>query len=232
MGKTAFVQTTAYNAATELGKNVAFFSLEMSAKKFAMRYCKMFPELKLSDRFNEATRRFCGAEKPFEDVPIFIDETPALSIDEFQKKAYSLKIHQNIDIIIVDYLQLMMGTYETRGNREMEVDSIVRALKAMAMKLDIPIIATSHLNRSLEARTGKRPRLSDFRESSAIEEDSDIIAFIHRPEYFGFTEDDMGEPVKELAEIIVAKNRNGETGTAKLRFQKELAKFSNFENND
>lgn len=138
-------------------------------------------------------------------------------------------MQHNIQIVIVDYLQLMTAGTDSRGSREQEVSAISRSLKAIAKELDIPIIALSQLNRSVESREGKRPQLSDLRESGAIEQDADIVTFIHRPEYYGIDEDDSGNSLRGVAEIIIAKHRNGATGDVHLSFKKELAKFSDME---
>ncbi len=142
-----------------------------------------------------------------------------------------MKIHNNIQIIIIDYLQLMTaGTAETRGNREQEVALISRTLKAIAKELNVPIIALSQLSRNVESRGGsKRPQLSDLRESGAIEQDADIVAFIHRPEYYGLTTDERGLPTAGLAEIIIAKHRNGAVTDVPLRFIKDQAKFADLD---
>ena len=168
-----------------------------------------------------------NAIKPLAAAPMFIDDTPALSIYEFRSKVRRLKAQHNIELVIIDYLQLMtVGTTDTRGNREQEVATISRTLKAIAKELDVPILALSQLSRNVEARGGtKRPQLSDLRESGAIEQDADIVAFIHRPEYYGMTMDEDGQPTQGLAEIIVAKHRNGAVDTIKLRFRSEQAKF-------
>jgi replicative DNA helicase len=136
----------------------------------------------------------------------------------------------DIEVVIVDYLQLMTAGADNRGSREQEVSTISRSLKAIAKELDIPILALSQLNRSVESREGKRPQLSDLRESGAIEQDADLVLFIHRPEYYGITEDDSGNSLLGVAEIIIAKHRNGATGDIHLSFKKELAKFSDMEN--
>jgi replicative DNA helicase len=168
--------------------------------------------------------------KPLSMAPLFIDDTPALSIFEFRSKARRLKKQYDIQLIVIDYLQLMTGSADTKGNREQEVSSISRSLKAIAKELNIPIIALSQLNRSVESRTGsKRPQLSDLRESGAIEQDADIVAFIHRPEYYGMNVDESGMPTAGMAEIIVAKHRNGATDTVNLRFRKEQARFMDFD---
>ena len=160
---------------------------------------------------------------------MFIDDTPALSIFEFRAKCRRLKMQHDIQAVIVDYLQLMTAGTDSRGSREQEVSMISRSLKAIAKELDIPILALSQLNRSVESREGKRPQLSDLRESGAIEQDADIVAFIHRPEYFGITEDESGNSLLGVAEIIIAKHRNGAVGDVHLSFRKELAKFSDME---
>ena len=151
--------------------------------------------------------------KPLAAAPLFIDDTPALSIYEFRSKARRLKTQYDIQLVVIDYLQLMTAQTDSRGNREQEVAMISRSLKAIAKELNIPIIALSQLNRSVESRGGnKRPQLSDLRESGAIEQDADLVAFIHRPEYYGLTVDEDGAPTQGMAEIIVAKHRNGEFG--------------------
>jgi replicative DNA helicase len=155
------------------------------------------------------------------------------SIFEFRAKCRRLKAQHDIGIIIIDYLQLMTGPTDSKGSREQEVSTISRSLKAIAKELNVPIIALSQLNRSVETRGGnKRPQLSDLRESGAIEQDADVVIFIHRPEYYGFLEDEEGNSLLGLAEIIVAKHRNGAVGDIKLRFQKEMARFSDFDEVD
>jgi replicative DNA helicase len=160
--------------------------------------------------------------------PLYIDDTPALSVYEFRSKARRLKTQHDIKLIIIDYLQLMTAsTPETRGNREQEVSLISRTLKAIAKELNVPIIALSQLSRNVENRGGsKRPQLSDLRESGAIEQDADVVAFIHRPEYYGLTTTESGLPTAGIAEIIIAKHRNGEVTDVPLRFIKEQAKFA------
>jgi replicative DNA helicase len=170
--------------------------------------------------------------KPLGLAPLYIDDTPALSIFEFRSKVRRLHTNNGIKIIIIDYLQLMTASGQgDKGNREQEVAFISRTLKGIAKELDVPIIALSQLNRATESRGGsKRPQLSDLRESGAIEQDADIVAFIHRPEYYGFTAAPGEEPVEGLAEIIIAKHRNGAVTDVKLRFLKDQAKFTNWDN--
>ncbi|MDX1283667.1 MAG: replicative DNA helicase [Draconibacterium sp.] len=234
MGKTAFVLSMARNMAVDHNRAVAVFSLEMSSIQLVNRLIAAETELgaekiktgKLEEyEWHQLNQRI----KALDNAPIFIDDTPALSIFEFRAKCRRLKMQHNIDVIIVDYLQLMTAGTDNRGSREQEVSTISRSLKAIAKELDVPILALSQLNRSVESREGKRPQLSDLRESGAIEQDADIVTFIHRPEYFGITEDESGNSLLGVAEIIIAKHRNGATADVHLRFKKELAKFSDMD---
>lgn len=231
MGKTALVLTMARSMAVLNKKSVAIFSLEMSSLQLVNRLIVAETELP-SDRIRN------GRLKDYEweqldykinsllEASIYIDDTPAISIFELRAKCRRLKRQHDIDIIIIDYLQLMSGTTDIRGNREQEVSNISRALKGIAKELDVPVIALSQLNRSVEIRSGsKRPQLSDLRESGAIEQDADMVIFIHRPEKYGFLEDEEGNSLKGLAEIILAKHRNGPIGEIMLRFKDEFAKF-------
>lgn len=231
MGKTAFVLSMTRNIAVEHKRPVAVFSLEMSSIQLVNRM--IVSETKLpSDRIRNGKLHDYEWEqleikiKNFVDAPIFIDDTPAISIYELRAKCRRLKRQHDIGLIIIDYLQLMTGTSETRGNREQEVSAISRSLKAIAKELNVPVIALSQLNRAVETRGGtKRPQLSDLRESGAIEQDADMVLFIHRPEYYGFYEDDDGNSNIGIAEIIIAKHRNGPVGEVKLKFQTESASF-------
>jgi replicative DNA helicase len=236
MGKTAFVLSMARNMAVEHNRATAIFSLEMSSIQLVNRLIAAETELgndKLKTgrlenyEWEHLNRKISSLEK----APIFIDDTPALSIFEFRAKCRRLKMQHDIQVVIVDYLQLMTAGSDNRGSREQEVSTISRSLKAIAKELNIPILALSQLNRSVESREGKRPQLSDLRESGAIEQDADIVTFIHRPEYYGITEDDSGNSLIGVAEIIIAKHRNGATGDVHLAFKKELAKFSDMETN-
>ena len=234
MGKTAFVLSLARNMAIEFKKSVAFFSLEMSNIQLMTRLLVAESELdsNLIKNGRLSQDQWAHLEKslqPLSDAKLFIDDTPSLSIYEFRSKVRRLKAIHDIDVIIIDYLQLMTGANETKGNREQEVASISRALKAIAKELNVPILALSQLNRGLQARTDKRPQLSDLRESGSIEQDADIVAFIHRPEYYGLREDENQNSTDGLAEIIFAKHRNGATETIKMRFRKNLAKFSDWD---
>ena len=160
-------------------------------------------------------------------APIYIDDTPALSIFEFRAKARRLKAQHNVSLIIIDYLQLMVSGQEGKSfNREQEVSTISRSLKAIAKELDIPIIALSQLSRAVETRGGnKRPQLSDLRESGAIEQDADLVLFIYRPEMAGITVDENGISTDGMAEIIIAKHRNGKVGSENLIFVSQFTKF-------
>ncbi len=238
MGKTAFVLTMARNMAVDYEQAVAFFSLEMSAVQLMMRLIVAETglsgtDIKSGKLTSEQWKHMESATKPLGTAPLYIDDTPALSIFEFRSKARRLKIQHDIKIIIIDYLQLMTGSTDTRGNREQEVAFISRTLKAVAKDLNIPIIALSQLSRATESRGGsKRPMLSDLRESGAIEQDADIVAFIHRPEYYGMDVTEDGMPTAGMAEIILAKHRNGEVCDVPLRFIKEQARFADLDDLD
>lgn len=234
MGKTAFVLSMARNMAVDHKKAVAIFSLEMASLQLVNRLISAEAELPSSkirtgQLNNEEWQKLDYRARKLEEAPIFIDDTPAISIFEFRAKCRRLKRQHNIDIVIIDYLQLMTGPPESRGNREQEVSNISRSLKGIAKELSIPIICLSQLNRSVEARPDKRPQLSDLRESGAIEQDADVVAFIHRPEYYGFTEDENQMSLKGIAEIIIAKHRNGAVGDVRLRFQHEYTRFVDLE---
>ncbi len=231
MGKTAFVLTMARNMAVDYDQAVALFSLEMSSVQLMMRLIVgetgiNSNKIKTGELTSDQWRHLESSTKPLANAQLFIDDTPSLSVFEFRSKARRLKIHHDIKIIIIDYLQLMTGGGDNKGNREQEVSFISRTLKAIAKELNVPIIALSQLSRAAEMRGGsKRPQLSDLRESGAIEQDADIVAFIHRPEYYGIHQTEDGIPTAGMAEIILAKHRNGEVCDVPLRFIKEQAKF-------
>lgn len=234
MGKTAFVLSMARNMAVEHRKPVAVFSLEMSSVQLVNRLITAETELG-SEKIKNGRlaewewEHFNRKLNVLEEAPMFIDDTPALSVFEFRAKCRRLKLQHDIGVVIVDYLQLMTAGTDGRGNREQEVSLISRSLKAIAKELDIPILALSQLNRSVESREGKRPQLSDLRESGAIEQDADLVLFIHRPEYYGITEDENGNSLLGIAEIIVAKHRNGSVGDVQLAFKKQQVKFCDLE---
>jgi replicative DNA helicase len=236
MGKTAFVLNLARNAAVDFKKPVAVFSLEMGNLQLAMRLISAEAEVEGSRLRNgklqndQEWQRVHRAIEKFNDVPIFIDDTPGINIFELRAKCRRLRKQHGIEMVIIDYLQLMSGTGDGKGNREQEVSGISRALKGMAKELGIPVIALSQLSRSVESRGGsKRPMLSDLRESGAIEQDADIVTFLFRPEYYGIFQDEDGRDTQGLTEIIVAKHRNGAVDTVRLRFIKQFARFADWE---
>jgi len=238
MGKTAFVLSMARKMAVDHKTAVAFFSLEMSNIQLVNRLIVSESGI-ASEKIRNGRldphewTQLVVKIKDLSEAKIFIDDTPALSIFEFRAKCRRLKAQHDVGVIVIDYLQLMAGPSEARGNREQEVSTISRSLKAIAKELNVPIIALSQLNRSVETRGGnKRPQLSDLRESGAIEQDADVVIFIHRPEYYGFLEDEEGNSLAGLAEIILSKHRNGAVGDIKLRFQKEMARFSDYDDID
>ena len=231
MGKTAFVLSMTRNIAVEHKRPVAFFSLEMASIQLVNRLIVSETELPSHKIRNGRLEEYQWKQLDYQiknlvDAPIFIDDTPAISIFELRAKCRRLKVQHNIQLIVVDYLQLMTGSGDTRGSREQEVSTISRALKSMAKELETPVIALSQLNRSVELRAGnKRPQLSDLRESGAIEQDADLVIFIHRPEKYDLFEDGDGNSLIGIAEIIVAKHRNGPVGQLQLKFKDEFAKF-------
>ena len=235
MGKTAFMLNMARNTAIDCGLPVAILSLEMSSIQLLMRLISIetgLPSEKLrnGDLTDTEWERIHYNTKELQDAPIFIDDTPALSIFELRAKCRRLVSQQNVKLIIVDYLQLMTlsrGKTKT-GSREQEVSAISRNLKSIAKELSVPIIALSQLSRAVEARAGdKRPRLSDLRESGAIEQDADIVSFIYRPEYYNILEwdDDLASPTQNQAELIIAKHRNGRMANVRLQFISQTAHF-------
>jgi replicative DNA helicase len=239
MGKTAFVVTMAKNAAVEFQKPVAIFSLEMSSIQLVKRLISSETEL-AQDKIlkgNLDNHEFVQLNERIKKLaiaPLYIDDTPALSIFELRAKARRLKENQKVELIIIDYLQLMSGGPDGKGNREQEISQISRGLKSLSKELEIPIIALSQLSRQVENRPGgsKRPQLSDLRESGAIEQDADMVMFIYRPEYYGLEVDENNEPTRGRAEIIIAKNRHGALETVKLRFIGQYAKFADLDYNE
>ena len=238
MGKTAFVVSLARNAAVDYKKGVAIFSLEMSSLQLVNRLISGETEIA-----GEKLKK--GNLEPYEweqlsarigkltNAPIFINDTPGLSVFELRAQCRRLKAEKDIQMVIIDYLQLMTASVEGKGNREQEISAISRAVKGIAKELDIPVIALSQLSRAVETRGGdKRPQLSDLRESGAIEQDADMVMFIYRPEYYGITADEDGNSTQGLGELIIAKHRNGSTEDVKIRFQNHLAKFVNWDNDN
>lgn len=234
MGKTAFALTMARNMAIDHGKKVAIFSCEMSSIQLVNRLIIAetdIPGEKIKNgRLNEEEwKQLDSRIKKLVQAPVFIDDTPAITITELRAKCRRLMAQHKLDIVIIDYLQLMTGP-QNSGSREQEVSNISRSLKSIAKELDVPVIALSQLNRSAELRGGlKRPQLSDLRESGAIEQDADMVVFIHRQEKFGITTFEDGSSTKGIAEIILAKNRNGPVDDIRLRFREEKALFVDIE---
>ncbi len=237
MGKTAFVLSMAKNIAVNNREPVALFSLEMSNVQLVNRLITNVCEI-------PGEKIKSGQLAPYEwgqldsninalfDAPLYVDDTPSLSIFELRTKARRLVREHGVKLIIIDYLQLMNASGASFGSRQEEVSTISRSLKGLAKELNIPIIALSQLNRGVESREGiegKRPQLSDLRESGAIEQDADIVCFIHRPEYYKIFQDEKGNDLHGVAEIIIAKHRNGAVGDVRLRFVGNYARFQNLE---
>ena len=239
MGKTAFALSMAKNIAADQNVPMAFFSLEMSGVQLVNRLiannCEIEGMKILNGSLNaEEWERFDKRIQHLIDAPLYIDDTPGLSVFELRTKAMRLVREHKVQLIMVDYLQLMNANGMRFNSRQEEVSTISRSLKILAKELNIPVIALSQLNRGLEARTGadgKRPMLSDLRESGAIEQDADMVIFVHRPEKFGLTQGPNGEDYLGKAEIIIAKHRKGATDTVLLDFKGEYTRFENPEDN-
>lgn len=241
MGKTAFVLSMAKNMAVNFNTPVAIFSLEMSNLQLVNRLlsntCEIEGEKIKSGRLNDQEwDALMSRSRSLYSAPMYIDDTPSLSIFELRTKARRLVREHNVQMIIIDYLQLMNAQGMKYGSREQEVSMISRSLKQLAKELNIPIIALSQLNRSVESRGAengdKRPQLSDLRESGAIEQDADIVCFIHRPEYYLHSDTDAeGRNIKGLALFIVAKHRSGSVDDVKMRFRNKYVRFENWTDN-
>ena len=226
MGKTALALNMAQNAAIETGQPVAIFSLEMSKEQLVNRMISSLAEidqqtLRNGRIYGDDWIQLVNAVAPLAEAPIYIDDTPAISVREVRAKARRLKAEHGLSLLIIDYLQLM-GSSGRIESRQQEVSQISRSLKALARELDIPIIALSQLSRSVEQSQEKKPSLSHLRESGSLEQDADIVMFIYRDEYYNEDSEKKG-----IAEIIIAKHRNGATGSVDLSFRKEFTKFGN-----
>ncbi|MDR6516004.1 replicative DNA helicase [Chryseobacterium camelliae] len=241
MGKTAFLLSMARNIAVGHKIPMALFSLEMASVQLITRMIASETRIS-SEKLRKGTldddewQRLFSNVSELENAPLYIDETPSLSIFDFRAKCRRLVMQHGVRLIMVDYLQLMTAGSGGKGvgNREQEISMISRSLKAIAKELNVPVIALSQLSRSVEARPGKRPQLSDLRESGAIEQDADIVSFIFRPEYYKITVWDNDEEGQETstenqAELIIAKHRNGATADVRLSFLKHFAKFGDVE---
>jgi replicative DNA helicase len=235
MGKTSFALSMAKNIAADYQVPMAFFSLEMSNVQLVNRLISNVCEIQGSkilngqlqqdewERLDKRLNHLLGA-------PLYVDDTPGLSVFELRTKARRLVREHGVKIIMIDYLQLMNANGMRFSSRQEEVSVISRSLKGLAKELDVPILALSQLNRGVESRDGlegKRPQLSDLRESGAIEQDADMVLFVHRPEYYHIYEDDKGHDLHGMAQIIIAKHRKGATGDVLLTFRCEFTRFEN-----
>ncbi len=228
MGKTSFVLNVAQHAALRADVPTAIFSLEMSKDQLVQRMLSSESNVELQKiRTGELTEeewiRLVEAAGPLSQAPIYIDDTPGISVMEMRSKARRLKMEKGLGLIVIDYLQLMTGRGRAE-NRQQEISEISRSLKALARELSVPVIALSQLSRAPEARTDHRPMLSDLRDSGAIEQDADVVMFLYRDEYYN-----PDTEKKNIAEVIIAKQRNGPTGTVELVWLGQFTKFVNYE---
>ena len=233
MGKTALALNIAQNVAVKAGKGVAIFSLEMSKGQLATRMLCAEARVDAGKvrtgmlSRNEDWPRLEEASERLYHAPLWIDDTPGITITQLRSRARRLKAeHGRLDFIVIDYLQLMGSGGPANQPREQQISTISRGLKGLAKEMAVPVMALSQLNRSVESRADKRPMISDLRESGAIEQDADIIMFIYRDGYYN---PDIEEEKKDVAEIIIAKQRNGPTGTAELYFHGQYTRFDNLE---
>lgn len=232
MGKTAYMMSE-IDYAIQCGEPIAVFSLEMSTLQLGLRHLVMNTmvrnqALRVGDLGGTDMIEIANYARYLSGLGLFIDDTPGIRIDKLESVATSLKENHGITRIYVDYLQLV--TIDSRGSRELEVAEITRRLKGLAKKLGIPVIALAQLSRAVEARGGsKRPQLSDLRETGEIEQAADVVGFVYRPEYYDIMEDEEGNDLRGVAEIIIAKHRNGPVGTVRARFLPESMKWTNFE---
>ncbi|KGF10964.1 DNA helicase [Tissierellia bacterium S5-A11] len=235
MGKTALTLNIAQHVALKENKNVAFFSLEMSQEQLGLR---MICSTALVDSQKLRTGRITSQDEwsrimqaatALYDAPLFIDDTPGITVAEMRSKARRLQAEKGLDLIIVDYLQLMQGSQGRRQaeNRQQEISEISRSLKSLARELKVPVIALSQLSRSVESRQVKRPMLSDLRESGSLEQDADIVAFLYREGYY---QQEIEDSTKNITEVIIAKHRNGATGTIQLYFHGQWTRFVDMTN--
>lgn len=229
MGKTTFALNLAEHAALRSGKSVAIFSLEMSKEQLAYKLlCSQahvdMLKLRTGNLDDKDWENIAKASGPLASAKIFIDDTAGMSIMEMRSKCRRLKIEQGIDLVLIDYLQLMSGSKGGSESRQQEVSEISRSIKALAKEMQCPVIALSQLSRAPEQRTDHRPMLSDLRESGSIEQDADLVMFLYRDEYYDKETED-----KNVAECIIAKQRNGPTGTVKLAWLGQFSKFGNLD---
>ena len=232
VGKTAFALNISQNVATRADENVAIFSLEMGAEQLVMRMlCAEgnvdAQRLRTGQLEDEDWGKLSLAMSSLSQAGIYIDDTPGIRVNDIRAKCRRLKQEHGLGMIMIDYLQLIQGNGRSSDNRQQEVSEISRSLKSLARELEVPVIALSQLSRGVESRQDKRPMMSDIRESGAIEQDADIVAFLYRDDYYNKETEDAN-----TIEIIIAKQRNGPTGTVKLAFRKEFNKFVDLEPNN
>ncbi len=235
MGKTSFALSIAKNIAVDYREPIAFFSLEMNNVQLVNRLisntCSIPGSKIMNGQLNEPEwAQLNNNLRKLDGAPLYVDDTPGLSVFELRTKARRLVREKGVKLIMIDYLQLMNANGMRFGNRQEEVSTISRSLKGLAKELDIPVLALSQLSRNVEQREGvegKRPQLSDLRESGAIEQDADMVLFVHRPEYYHIYEDEKGNDYRGMAQIIIAKHRKGATGDVLLNFQGEFTRFAN-----
>ncbi|PKL90321.1 MAG: replicative DNA helicase [Ignavibacteriae bacterium HGW-Ignavibacteriae-2] len=233
MGKTAFALSFARNAAIEHNVPIALFSLEMSTIQLAMRLISAEARINAHSIRTGKFKAEDGAKisrtvHKLSKAPIYIDDSPALSVLEMRAKSRRLKAEKNIGMVIVDYLQLMSAGTNV-DSREREISIISRSLKALAKELNVPVVALSQLNRAVESTSDKRPMLSHLRESGSIEQDADVVLFLYRPEVYGITAYSDGSPTEGVGEVIISKQRNGPVGDVRLKFLKDYARFENLD---
>ena len=229
MGKTAFGLNLVQNAAVKGGKTCAVFNLEMSKKQIVNRMlaCEAgvsMEHIRSGNMTDQDWEKLVEALGPLSEAPIYIDDTGGITFSEVRSKCRKLKIEHGLDLVMIDYLQLMSGSGRAGDNRQQEISEISRGLKMMARELDVPVIALSQLSRTLESRADHRPMMSDLRESGAIEQDADVVMFIYRDEYYNPDTEEPG-----ITEIIIGKHRAGPTGTVKLKWMGDIQKFGNLE---
>ncbi|AFD06973.1 replicative DNA helicase [Solitalea canadensis] len=235
MGKTAFILSAVRNAAVGFNFPVAVFSLEMSSVQLVNRLIAGEAELeaeklKKGNLAQHEWQQLHSKVGKLAEAPIYIDDTPGLNVFELRAKVRRMKQQYGIQMIVIDYLQLMHGSGDAKGNREQEISGISRALKGIAKELNVPVIALSQLSRAVETRGGdKKPMLSDLRESGSIEQDADMVLFLYRPEYYGFTQDESGRSTAGVAEVIIAKHRNGSLENVPLKFVGKYIKYQDLD---
>lgn len=240
MGKTAFALSLAKNISVDYNTPVAFFSLEMNNVQLVNRLISNVCEIEGRKILNgqledEEWKRLDANVGKLQNAPIYVDDTAGMSIFELRTKARRLVREKGVKMIMIDYLQLMNANGAKFGSRQEEVSTISRSLKGLAKELNIPVLALSQLNRTVENREGlegKRPQLSDLRESGAIEQDADMVLFVHRPEYYHILTDEHGHDLRGMAQIIIAKHRKGSTGDVLLTFKGAFTRFQNPDEND